>query len=377
VTGVLVTGADPGAALRLVAERARDAAGAPLGAIARPGAEDPGVLVFEAVTSAVGDQDRLTGYTVPVDGSTASGLAFTSGEAVVVRGYGGHVADQQAGTTRPPPAAVTGLDSAVAVPLTVGDETLGVLLVARFTGAPPFNEAEVRLVRRFAVDAALAIEFARAERDRRRLAVLEDRDRIARDLHDLVIQRLFAIGLGLEGVSRAVGPDTADRMAGFVQELDRTIKDVRSAIFSLQERPEQRGSLRSELLRLALDAVPVLGFEPRTGFSGPLDSVVADPVRADLLATLREALSNVARHARATAVDVDVSVDRSGRRLALVVSDDGVGVPPGPGRRSGLANLARRAERWDGGLAVRRGQAGGTTLEWTAQLPVATSGADG
>jgi signal transduction histidine kinase len=307
--------------------------------------------------------------------TTAAGLGFASREPVVVRGYGDRVVDQQAGGDRPPPASVKDLDSAVAVPLTVGDETLGVLLVARFTGAPPFTEVEIELVRRFGVDAALAVEFGRAERDRGRLALLEDRDRIARDLHDLVIQRLFAIGLGLEGLGRSgIPPAAADRMSGFVRELDRTIKDVRDTIFSLQEPPERRGSLRSELLRLALDTVPVLGFEPRTGFSGPLDSVVPDAVRADLLATLREALSNVARHARAGAVSVDVSVDASGRQLTLVVVDDGVGVPVRPGRRSGLNNLARRAERWDGGLAVRRVPAGGTRLEWTARLPLATRG---
>jgi signal transduction histidine kinase len=137
--------------------------------------------------------------------------------------------------------------------------------------------------------------FDQAEEDRRRLTVFEDRDRIARDLHDLVIQRPFSTGLGLEGLSRLIQqPEVAERVTGFVHDLDLTIRDVCNSIFSLQEPAEIQGSLRSELLRLAHESAEALGFEPRIGFQGPLDTLVPDGVRGELIATLREALSNAA-----------------------------------------------------------------------------------
>ncbi|WP_020669835.1 GAF domain-containing protein [Amycolatopsis nigrescens] len=371
VTNSLLAGADPAAALRLIAEQARVAAGASAAGIARPRDGDRSTLVFDVVESADGEQDRLIGLSVPAEG-TATGMAFTTGEPVVVRQYGDHAVTQQAGIQLP--ALVRDLDSAIAVPLTVGDEKLGVLLVAKFGDKVPFTEAEVQLVRTFGGHAAVAIEFARAEQDRERLAVFEDRDRIARDLHDLVIQRLFAIGLGLEGIGRlSVRPEISARLSGFAHDLDRTIRDIRTSIFSLQEPAEAQGGLRSELLRLTLDTAGALGFEPRIGFDGPLDTAVPTPVRAELAATLREALSNVARHAAANTVSVEVAVDRHGRWLTLTVTDDGVGIPDRPARRSGLANLAERAARWGGTCSARRADGHGTRLTWTAKLRPADS----
>jgi signal transduction histidine kinase len=261
------------------------------------------------------------------------------------------------------------LDSAIAVPLVVGDETLGVMLIAKFRDKVPFTDTEVQLAQTFAAHAALAVAFARAEEDRHRLAMFEDRDRIARDLHDLVIQRLFATGLGLEGLSRLItDPKIAERLTGFANDLDRTIRDVRNSIFSLQEPVEARGDLRSELLRIAHESAGALGFEPKIGFDGPLDSAVSTAVRKDLIATLREALSNAGRHARATTVSVDVTVDRAGRSVTLAVVDDGIGIPDKPGRRSGIGNLEGRAIRWGGEFSVRRAEDHGTELIWTVPL---------
>lgn len=368
VTSALLAGEEPSSTLRLVANRATVVAGATAGGIALPREPDRDVLVFEIVEPPGEDADRLTGLSVPVE-NTATGVAFATREPVVVSNYGGHVTIQQRDRPRLP-EVIAGLDSAVAVPLVAGDETLGVLVVARFRDNAPFTETEVELARSFAVHAALAVKFARAEQDRRRLAVFEDRDRIARDLHDLVIQRLFATGLGLESMSRLIANDqVAQRIVGFAQDLDRTIRDIRNSIFSLQEPDESRDSLRSELLRLALGSAEMLGFEPKLGFDGPLDAAVPDPVRSDVLGTLREALSNVARHAHATRVSIDVDVDRGGRRLTLVVEDDGVGVPARPRRRSGLANMEERAARWRGACSVRPGPNGGTLLTWTVALP--------
>ncbi|WP_245900980.1 GAF domain-containing sensor histidine kinase [Prauserella shujinwangii] len=369
VTAALLGGTDPGPALRLIARRARTVSRASLGAIARPLPGDPATLRFEVVDTNGTLPDPPAGLTVSVEGS-ATGRAFATGEPVVVRDYGRHVAAYQGRQDVRLPSLVERLDSAVAVPLLVGTARLGVLVVAKVDDDVPFSPDEVRLVRAFAAQAALALEFARAAEDRERLAVFEDRDRIARDLHDLVIQRLFAIGLGLEGLSRLSGDQVvADRVSGFVHELDRTIRDIRNSIFSLQEPDEVQGGLRSELLRLTLDSAGTLGFEPSIGFEGPLDTAVPDPVRTDLVATLREALSNVARHSGASTAAVEVTVDREGKRLALTVTDDGKGIPERPDRRSGLRNLAERARRWGGTLSVRGRPGQGTTLDWTAFLP--------
>ncbi|SFH26478.1 Histidine kinase-, DNA gyrase B-, and HSP90-like ATPase [Amycolatopsis regifaucium] len=366
VTGALLADQDLTATLRLIAERARVVAGGTAGAVARPRGD--GLLVFEIVEPPGPDADKLAGITVPAEG-TATGMAFTSGKPVVVRDYGEKVLEYQGDRAASMPAVIKDLDSTVAVPLIVGEEKLGVLLVAKFRDKTPFSAYDVQLAETFAAHAALAVEFARAQQDRQRLAVFEDRDRIARDLHDLVIQRLFAIGLGLEGLGRLAGePTVADRVTGFAHEIDRTIREIRNSIFSLQEPAEAQGSLRSELLRVALDAG--CASEPRVGFEGPLDSTVPDTVRSDLLATLREALSNVVRHAAATVVSVDVSVDRDGRWLRLSVVDDGVGMPAEPGHRSGVANLAERAARWNGSFSVEARPEGGTRLDWSVALPV-------
>jgi signal transduction histidine kinase len=366
VTGALLTDQDLTATLRLIAERARVVAGGSAGAVARPRGD--GLLVFEIVEPPGPDADRLAGLTVPTEG-TATGMAYTTGKPVVVRQYGEKVLEQQREIAGTLPAMLKDLDSTVAVPLIVGEEKLGVLLVAKFRDKTPFSASDVQLAETFAGHAALAVEFARAQQDRQRLAVFEDRDRIARDLHDLVIQRLFAIGLGLEGLSRLTGePAVAERVSGFAHEIDRTIREIRNSIFSLQEPAEAQGSLRSELLRVALDAG--CASEPRVGFDGPLDSAVPDSVRTDLIATLREALSNVVRHAAATAVSVDVSVDRDGRSLSLTVVDDGVGMPAEPGHRSGVANLAERAARWNGTFTVAARTEVGTRLDWLVELPV-------
>ncbi|MFD5097104.1 GAF domain-containing protein [Amycolatopsis thailandensis] len=365
VTGALLTDQDLTATLHLIAERARVVAGGTAGAVALPSGD--GQLVFEIVEPPGPDADKLAGVAVPTEG-TATGMAFTSGKPVVVRDYGEKVLQYQGDNASAMPAAIKDLDSTIAVPLIVGEEKLGVLLVAKFRDRTPFSAYDVQLAETFAAHAALAVEFARAQQDRQRLAVFEDRDRIARDLHDLVIQRLFAIGLGLEGLSRlAAEPAVADRVGGFAHEIDRTIREIRNSIFSLQEPAEAQGSLRSELLRVALDAG--CASEPRVGFDGPLDSTVPDSVRSDLIATLREALSNVVRHAEATTVSVDVSVDRDGRWLKLSVVDDGVGMPAEPGHRSGVANLAERAARWNGSFSVEAGPEGGTRLDWSVELP--------
>jgi signal transduction histidine kinase len=255
----------------------------------------------------------------------------------------------------------------VLVPLAASGHVLGVLAVVRAHCGTPFTDVDVRMVTAFAGHAALTLEFARAEEDRQQLAVFQDRDRIARDLHDLVIQRLFAVGLGLQGMARFVArPDGAERIAGFVRDLDETIAEIRRSIFSLQQTPGAATSLRARMLDVATEFAGPLGFEPHVRLEGPIDTLTSDDVRADLVATLREALSNIARHAGASSVEILVRADLPARQVQLLVRDDGTGLPEHTSRRSGLANLAGRARRHGGKLTVQSPPGGGTTLTWSA-----------
>ncbi|PWV73876.1 Histidine kinase [Prauserella marina] len=370
ITGVLLRGDDPAAALRLIAERARIVSGSAVGAIARPD-ERADQLVFDVVATEGPVPADASGLSVSVRG-TATGQAFTTGEPVLVRDYGTLAATYQSGWSGATmPDLVTALDSAIAVPLTVGDLPVGVLLVARGHGTVPFDADDVQLVRMFASQAALALEFGRAEQDRHKLAVFENRERIAHDLHDLVIQRLFAVGLGLEGLGKLTTDAKAGALvSGFVHDLDRTIKDIRNSIFSLQHPVEAPGGVRADLLRLCLGLRGTLGFEPRLSFDGPLDTAIPAAMRADLLAVVDKALTHAARRAEATAATVEVVVDRAGRTLTTTVADNGAAHP---GERAGqdgeIAELEVLAADWDGTFSIGGVPGAGTGLTWTVRLP--------
>jgi signal transduction histidine kinase len=209
-----------------------------------------------------------------------------------------------------------------------------------------------------------------AARDRELLAVLGDRDRIARDLHDLVIQRLFATGMQLEGATRRMSPpDSVEKVRSAVEELDRTIKEIRTTIFALQAPAPAAGEgLRTAVLQAVRSASTPLGFEPTVHFEGPVDTLVPAGTAEQLLAVLRESLSNAARHAEASAVEVAVAVD--GGQVKLRVSDNGRGLNP-DGRRSGLRNLAERAAALGGQFSAERAEDGaiGTVVQWAVPLP--------
>jgi signal transduction histidine kinase len=223
-------------------------------------------------------------------------------------------------------------------------------------------------VRGFAAQAALALDRVQAEEDRASLAVLADRDRIARDLHDLVIQRLFATGLALQGASRlAVRAEVRERVEAAVDDLDATIRDIRATIFSLHRRPGT-DDLRGELLDLVAEAAAKLGIVPALALEGPVDSAVPQDVRPHLIAVLSEALANAARHADAARVNVKVSV--TDRDVAVTVQDDGKGLPDTV-HESGLRNLRTRAGDLGGSLELRPAEGGGTRLVWRAPLGLA------
>lgn len=216
----------------------------------------------------------------------------------------------------------------------------------------------------FADQVALSLDRTQALADRQELALISDRERIARDLHDIVIQRLFATGLQLQSVAAMSGGSAVgDRLDAAVADLDDTIKAIRGTVFELQDR---RGdSLRAAVRGLVKEYVPVLGFTPAVRTSGPVDSAVTPALASQLLAVLREAVSNVARHALADGAEVDVVV--AGGRLELRVADDGVGIP-GEVSESGLRNARRRAVDLGGTLEVSALGERGTVLVWRVPL---------
>jgi signal transduction histidine kinase len=260
--------------------------------------------------------------------------------------------------------------SFLGVPIRVRDEVFGNLYLTDKTSAEAFTDVDEELVVGLAAAAGITIENARLHARVQHFARFEDRERIARDLHDTVVQRLFATGLSLHGTAPLVrvDPDAAvARIDKAVDDLDLTVKHIRSAIFGLESSVlSTGGGLRHRILALSREAEGPLGFAPRCFFDGPIDSGVDDDVAGDILATLREAFSNVARHARATRVDVEVVV---GNQVVVRVIDDGTGPPDAGGVRGhGLKNLETRAERHGGRFELRAGSPRGAVLEWQVPL---------
>ncbi|MBD0710281.1 histidine kinase [Streptomyces sp. CBMA291] len=362
VTTALLSGGDADDALSVVAEQARRLAEADAGIVLLP-AEDGGLEIV-AVSSP--RPTKSLGVVIPPESAVVRQLL--EGEAVFVE------------DSSTDPRMTTRLSSSygpsMMLPLQSGGRVLGALATPRARGARPYTEAEKTLATQFASQAALALMMADAQRDRERLAVYEDRDRIARDLHDLVIQRLFATGMMLEGAQRrSVVPAVREGVGKAVDELDVTIQEIRTAIFALQQGPAEAPSgLRTRVLReINMAAVP-LGFKPAHRFLGAIDSTVGELTGKNLIAALREALSNAFRHAEASRIEVVVDAGATlpdgSAGVRLSVADDGVGIPEG-GRRSGLRNLARRAESLGGASWCGPGlgeDGGGTTVVWEAPL---------
>jgi signal transduction histidine kinase len=362
VTTALLSGGDADDALAVVAEQARRLAEAAAGIVLLPA--QGGGLEIVAVSA-----DRP---------STSLGVVIPSESAVVQRLLEGEAVfvDDASDDLRMISRLAAPYGPSMLLPLHSGGKVLGALAVPRARGGRPFTETERTLATQFASQAALALMMADAQRDRERLAVYEDRDRIARDLHDLVIQRLFATGMMLESAQRgSIVPAVREGVGKAVDELDVTIQEIRTAIFALQQGPAEAPSgLRARVLReINMAAVP-LGFTPAHRFLGAIDAAVGDLAGKNLIAALREALSNAFRHAQATRIEVVVDAGAElpdgTAAVRLSVADDGVGIPEG-GRRSGLRNLARRAESLGGASWCGPGigeDGGGTTVVWQAPL---------
>ncbi|WP_244178960.1 GAF domain-containing sensor histidine kinase [Streptomyces rubellomurinus] len=351
-------GAAPVARLGWLA-RATEIAGAELAVVALP-LPNTGDL---EVRIAVGLGARQhSGLVLPVEGSFV-GAAVRTGGLVVSP----DVQKDPRITAGPP--RWEGLGPAVAVPTGTSERGIrGVLMLARAAGAPLFDEGESGPLLGFAGQAAVAMELAERRRDSEQIALLRERDRIARDLDDLAVQRLFATGMTLQGATRFIDhPEATDRVLRAIDDLDETARTIRATIFGLRLResgPAAAG-LRARLVEVVERAAHALGFTPALRMSGLLDATVPAEIADAAVAVLEEALSNAARHAQASAVEVSVAARTD---LILTVADNGVGLPEG-GRHSGLANLADRAAALDGTFTARTRPEGGTALEWRVPLP--------
>jgi signal transduction histidine kinase len=353
ITTAILAGTDTGELLALVVRHARALVGADLASLALPVGE--GRLRIEAADGLLADE--LQGAIFPASGSV-TGDVLRTGEAVALQ-------DASADDRTAQPIVRARVGPALFVPLAAGGRTLGSLTVANAHGGPPLREAAVQLVETFAEQAAVALEYARLQQQLQRLAVLEDRERIAKELHDGAIQALFAVGMSLQGSALLAGSDDLRaRLQNAVEELDRVIRDLRNYIFGL--RP---GILADRQLDEALHRL-VEEFQERTGVLAiaEIDPAAAADLAgraADVVQLAREALSNISRHAQATTCRV--SLYQQGDSAVLEIDDDGHGFAPAsaPGTGQGLRNLHDRAERLGGRTEVHSTPGQGTSVQVT------------
>ena len=371
ITRTLLSGTDPDEVLGFVARLAREITGVPFGMIALP--ELDGAHLRVSIADGV-DAAAIQGQRLAIDG-TLIGRSYREGVPTTTT-------DASHDPALVPLIAERQFGPVLCVPLITEDSVRGVLEVAGSRGTQAFSEEVQRMLHAFAGQAAVALEVAEHRRDAERLALLEDRDRIAKDLHDRVIQRLFATGMALTGAARIARPEIRARLQEAVDDLDTTIQQIRTAIFGLQPFDQEAPSLQARLMKVVVDAAGPLGFTPSVAFSGLVDTGVGDEAGANAIAVLQESLSNAARHAHAHNVMVAVSVDAGNgggkddeedvyATLTVQVEDDGVGMPA-TGHRSGLRNMEERAGALGGTFQVTERPGGGTSVCW--QVPVGLDG---
>ncbi|MFI1936416.1 GAF domain-containing protein [Streptomyces purpureus] len=312
VTTALLTGESAADALMTVAERARLLADASAGVVLQPTAAGGMEIVAASTHDDPGD---LIGTTI------------APGSPVLVQLLGGEpvFVEDSATDPRMTTSVRSRFGPSMMLPLQSGGKLIGTLALPRRRGGPPYTAVERLLASQFASQAALALVLADAQHDRERLAVFEDRDRIARDLHDLVVQRLFATEMMLESTRRraAAASEESTMLGRAVDELDSTIQEVRTAIFALQQPPaDVPASFRGRVLRETGGAAALLGFQPSVHFGGAVDTLVPDPVADQLLAALRGALAAAHRRAGVSRVGVEVT---AADEVTLSVTDDGEG----------------------------------------------------
>lgn len=302
--------------------------------------------------------------------STFAGITFDSAGTLVGRALesGQPILSEVIFDSRISPGVVVG--PSMAVPLTSSDQPNGVLVVSRLPGKPRFTTADLDMAADFAAQASLAIRIANGRRDRQRLASLEDRERIARDLHDHVIQHLFGTGLRLQAIAATIqDPHGRKAIIDQVKALDATISEIRTAIFTLTTEPDAEGpTVRHQVIDLLGEMAETFKEPPRVSFAGAVDLMVPTAIVDDLIAVVREGLANIARHANARDTAISITVDHG--VLTVVIEDDGDGIGPGRSHvNGGTANLSDRATRRGGSFKVSPRKPRGTTLKWTVPIP--------
>jgi len=366
ITTALLSGVEADEVLARLTSQARELSDADIAVLALPDEQGQWLTVAHADGDGA---EAVRGVVLPA-GQSLSGRVLTAGRPVTSVDF---AADERASATAR--AAMSHIGPAVILPLGAPGSRRGVFTIGRRHGRKPFPQAEVNYAASFAVQAGVALELADSRAEAERLSVYEDRDRIARDLHDLVIQRLYATGMSLQGTMPMIGrSEVADRVTRAVDAMDETIREIRGAIFALQARDAAAPrDPRADIVRLVEEMTEMLGFAPSLRLGAGLRFLRDEELADQALIVLREALSNVARHAGATGADVAVDVGDDGF-LTATVTDNGSGIPAGP-RRSGLRNLAERAVALGGELLLTPAEPGaarpGTRLVW--RVPVAGS----
>jgi signal transduction histidine kinase len=321
-TTALLSGAETGEVLARITSQARELSDADLALLALP--DEQGKWLTVAYADGDG-AETVRGVVLPA-GQSLSGQVLATGDSVTIADF---AADERASAAAR--AAMSQVGPAVLFPLGAPGRRRGVFTIGRRHGRRPFPQAEASYAASFAAQAGVALELAASRAEAERLSVYQDRDRIARDLHDLVIQRLYATGMSLQGAMPMIGrPEVADRVTRAVDAMDETIREIRGAIFALQARDaEVARDPRADIVRLVEDMTEMLGFAPSLRLGPGLRTLGSEELAEQALIVLREALSNVARHAGATRADVTVDIGDDGF-LTVTVSDNGTGIPRDP-----------------------------------------------
>jgi signal transduction histidine kinase len=358
ITTALLSSAEPTrSSLQLIAERARVLTDAEQAIVLVPDDADlPSDQIDTLVVSAaVGlHASEVIGQRIPVDAST-SGSVFRSGEPLITDSLSYPI---QAFTD-------VGQRSAILMPLRADDEVAGVIAVARSAGQQPFDDSYLDLVSDFATHAAIALMLASGREHARQLTIVAERERIAHDLHDHVIQRLFAAGMDLQGtVARVRSPDVTDRLNRTLDDLQAIIEEIRTTIFQLTSPLDDGGGFRNRIQQVVADLTGNRDIATTVRLHGPMTAVGAE-LTEHAEAVAAEAISNAVRHSGASRLTVEVVV---ADMLTLDVIDNGCGVPVDNTRRSGLANISYRAEQVGGSCEITSPPEGGTRVHWTAPL---------
>jgi signal transduction histidine kinase len=320
------------------------------------------VSVVEAgdlhIEAAVGAASGMMGMTLP----TGQSLAEAAGnESAELARRGESSTDPASGPFPEGPR----LD----VPIVVDGEQMASLDFVREIGSEGYSPSARRLAETLAEQASLAFEQERLRQDNNETALVDDRERIGRDLHDHVVQRLFAAGLGLQSsLSQINDPTIQEKVSRTIDMLDETIDDIRTAIFGLSPPTDASPRLRAQILEVAEDSAVALGFHPSLTFEGAVDNDVPETLVPEVLACVREMLSNVAHHAEATSARVSLALHDG--FLVITASDDGAGIGTGTTRSGGLGNLSERARLLGGSFDISSSPTGGTQLDW--RVPVDT-----